>query len=210
MRYSVTMKRIISSMVFTLAVCAALAAQTETKPDTPSKKPASVTEYEPIRKGDQNIRISLGPAFSLFNISPDGIVKETNMNIGATATIGFSRFITSRISLGGEIVFAFHPTLGENIFFYLPLMVNGTYEFVFNRIHVPVTLSMGGAFETYNGVSYFGPIIKPEVGVWYQLKPDWSFGVSTAMDVLSQFYQKSVNNRTGFFVEATAGFRYHF
>ncbi len=204
------MKRFIISAIFVFAAFATLGAQTDTTPPKSGDKPASNFEYEPIRRGDQYLRVSLGPGFSVFNIAPDGLVTDTNMNLGGSATIQYARFISSRVSMGGTIEFAFNPTLAENIYFYVPLMFNTTYEFVINRIHIPVAMNVGFALQTYNSMSYFGPILKPEVSGWYQWNQNWSFGLSTAWIAIPQYTETSEDNRTGNFVEVGLGFRYHF
>ena len=208
------MKRLIISMLLALAALTALGAQSEKPADTPASKPdakpESTFDYEPIRAGDQFIKVTLGPSFSVFNLGSEGANTKTNMNLGASGALGYSRFITSRIALGGELAFAFNPTLAQNLYFYLPLVFTGTYEFVFNRIHVPLTLGAGFAFQTYNSESYFGPILRPEAGVWFQYNPEWSFGVQGTWNVIPQIYSKSSYNRTGNIVDAAIGFRYHF
>lgn len=208
MGYSVKMKRLIISMALALATIAALGAQTEEPADTPTDKPKANFEYEPIRKGDQFIGISVGPAFSLFNIGGDG--ADTNMKIGGNGSIRYGRYLNSHVSLGGGLDFAFHPTLGENLYFYLPMLFGGTYTFVFERIQIPLSLYGGFAFQTYNTRTYFGPIVKPEASVWFQYSPEWSYGLSAAWSVIPQIYKDSSNNRTGNFAEIKAGFRYHF
>ena len=201
-------------MALAIAALAVLGAQTTT-PETPPaattpEKPNTVTEYEPIRKGDQFIHVNLGPGFSLFNIGPDGINTDTRMNLGGTGALGYSRFINTKVALGGSIAFAFNPTRGDNLFFYLPITFTATYELVFNRIHVPLSINAGFAFQTYNAMNYFGPILKPEVAAYYQFSPDWSFGLLAAWNCIPEFYANSSENRIGNFVDVDAGFRYHF
>ena len=208
------MKRLIISMFLTLATLAAIGAQSEKPADTPETKPGSKPEssfqYEPIREGDQFIKVTLGPTFPLFILGPGGMNTDTNMDIGASGALTYARFINSHVSLGGELAFAFNSTLAKNLFFYLPIVFTGSYEFVFNRIHVPLTLAGGFAFQTYNSASYFGPILRPEVGAWFQYSPEWSFGVEGAWNVIPQTYSDSSNNRTGSILDAALGFRYHF
>jgi len=200
------MKRLITTIVLAVAGLSLAFAQVA---ETPAK-PESNFQYEPIRKGDQFIRMGLGPAFSLFNLTPDGIETDTNMKIGGTGTVGYSRFINTKIALGGEIAFSFNPTLGENLYFYLPLTFKATYAFVFNRIQVPVSLSTGFAFQTYNDTSYFGPILKPEAGAYFQYSPEWSFGASLGWNIIPQWYKDGADNRTGNILESVIGVRYHF
>lgn len=173
-------------------------------------KPDSTFEYEPIRKGDQFIRMGLGLGIPLFNLSSNEIETTTNLELGGTGIIGYSRFLNSKIALGGEIAFSFNSTLGDNLFFYLPITFKATYAFVFKRIHIPVSLGAGFAFQTYNTTNYFGPIIKPEIGAYYQFSPDWSYGATVAWNIIPQYYKNGDGNRTGNILDVALGVRYHF
>jgi hypothetical protein len=200
------MKRLIIVTVLAIAGLATVCAE-----DAPIKKqPATQYEYEAIRAGDQYLNLNAGPTFPLFYLTPNGLNTSTRLNIGGMGGIGYSRFITPNISIGGEFNFAFNTTFGQNLFFYLPMFFKGTYELVFWQIHVPLSLNVGMAFQTFNSYSYFGPAVKPEIGVYYQFSPEWSFGGSCGWTVLPQWYQESANNRTGNMFNVVAGFRYHF
>ncbi len=200
------MKRTIFTLLLGAIALTAISAQTA--PDT--TQPSSVLDYEPIRKGDQVIRITLGTTLPLFNLTPDGVETQTNLSPGGSGNIGFSRFVTNRIAMGGEIAFAFNTTIGGNLYFYLPITYNIGYEFVFNRIHVPVSLAIGGLFQTYAITNYFGLIVRPEIGAYWQYSPAWSFGAQAGWNVIPQWYANGSNNRTGNILGLSAGFRYHF
>ncbi len=200
------MKR--SILFLFLGACAlfGLGAQEAQEPSQPS----ATYDYQPIRKGDQTIRINLGTGLSLFNATSDEIETETNMKAGGSGNIGFTRFVTNRVFLGGEIAFAFNPTIGGNLYFYLPLTFLAGYELVFDRIHVPLSVAMGGVFQTYSTTNYFGPILRPELGVYWQYSPAWSFGAQSGWNIIPQWYADGWNNRTGNILTLSAGFRYHF
>ncbi len=212
------MKRLIYCVILVFALIPTITAQAN---QPAPKEPAPGDEYPtdsedgeygfvPIRKGDQYIRVGAGIEVPLFNIGPDGIETDTNMNIGGTGIIGYSRFLTPRISLGGELAFAFNSTLGENMFLSLPLTLKGTYEFVMRDFRFPVSVSVGGALHNYRSRHFFGPILKPEVGAYYQYSPEWSFGLVTAWNVLPQWYDNSADNRVGNMLDVTMNLRYHF
>jgi hypothetical protein len=186
------------------------------KPDNPPdvepapERPESDTTFEPIRKGDQFISFSLGIGKSLFNFAPGGIVTDTNLKLGGTGSVGYSYFINGKIALGAELSFCFNQTIGENLLFYLPVTFKATYEFMYKQIHMPVSLGAGFAFQTHNHNNYFGPILKPEVAVYYQFSHEWSFGILTAWNLIPEWYTDSENNRTGNILDVKAGLRYHF
>lgn len=206
MEYSVAMKRFIFSTIIALAGLSVLGAQT----DAETKKPETKFEYEAIRKGDQFIRLSLGLNIPLFYLTPDGVESDTNLNLGGAGCIGYSRFLTSRISLGGELGFGFDSTIGDNMFLYVPIVVKTTYEAVYGRFHFPLSLGLGLAIQTYDNDNFYGPIIRPEVACFFQYSPSWSFGISSCWDIIPQWYDDSDANRTGNILNVTAGLRYHF
>jgi len=200
------MKRFI--VLFVVCICTAmmLSAQQVESPEVPDLN----IDFEPIRVGDQFIRIGLGLTLPMWIHGPDGFNSETNIFPGGTGYIGFTRYLTPRISLGGEVSFLFNATVGENMFFALPLLARISKVFVLKDLHFPISLGIGGAFQSYNNINYFGFAIKPEAGAWYQFTPEWSFGLSAGLLVLPQFYNNSDHNRTGSFLDVVASIRYHF
>jgi len=203
------MKRLIITLVLAMAGLSLASAQTPETPASPAAPETSV-KYEPIRKGDQFIRVGVGLGVPLFNFTPDGIENKPNLKLGGTATLGYSRFITSRIALGGDMSFSFNSTIGSNLYFYLPLTFKGTYVFVADRFHFPVSLGAGFALQTYSGATYFGPIVKPEIAAYFQYSQNWSFGPSLGWNMVSQIYKDGANNRVGNILDITASVRYHF
>ncbi len=212
------MKRLIYCVILVFAFLPTITAQTEpSKPQAPApgdEYPTGSDDdtygFQPIRKGDQYIRVGVGIEVPLFNIGPGGIETDTNMFLGGTGLIGYSRFLTSRISLGGELAFAFNSTLGQNMYLSLPLTLKGTYEFVMRDFRFPLSVSVGGVLHSYRSRHFYGPILKPEVGAYYQYSPEWSFGLVTAWNVLPQWYDNSSDNRVGNMLDVTMNLRYHF
>lgn len=197
------MKRtLLVSVLLAVTGITALVAQTD--------GPATAVDYEPIKKGDQFIHVDLGLCVPLFYMAPGGIETDTNLDLGGSGRIGYSRFITSRISIGASFGFSFNSTIGDNTYLSLPLAFRTSYEFVLNRIHIPISFSAGGVFQTYRSRNYFGPLLKPEIGAYYQYSPDWSFGAMVSWDFIPQWYSDSSQNRVGNFFDAMIGLRYHF
>jgi len=197
------MKRsIILFVLLALTGVTALGAQTDS--------PSSSLDYEPIRKGDQFIHVDLGLSVPLFFLTPDGITSDTNLDLGGAGRIGYSRFITSRTSLGGFFGFSFNATLGDNTYLALPIALRATHELIFNRIHIPVSFSVGGIYQTYRSRNFFGILLKPEIGGYYRYSPDWSFGANVSWDFIPQWYDASSDNRVGNFLDVMVGLRYHF
>lgn len=181
----------------------------QTPPQAP-EKPISQDTYEPTKAGDQFIRFALGVSAPLFNITPSGIETDTNLFMGGAGSIWYAQYIAPRVVLGGELNFCFNNTLGQNLLFYLPVTFKATYVFIFDRFQVPLSVGAGFAFQSYNGLNYFGPILKPEAGVFYQYSPEWSFGATANWNIIPQWYKDSSGNRTGNILDTFVGVRYHF
>lgn len=194
----------------TFIICVLLALTGVTTLFAQTDGPATTLDYVPIKKGDQFIHVDLGLSVPLFYITPGGIETDTNLDLGGSGRIGYSRFITPRISIGGSFGFSFNGTIGDNTYLALPIVFRTSYELVFNRIHIPISFSAGGIFQTYRSRNYFGFLLKPEVGAYYQYSPDWSFGATISWDFVPQWYDNSSDNRVGNFFDAMLGLRYHF
>ena len=133
--------------------------------------------YKMNQKGDQFIKIGL-----MVDIPLHPATRQ--LKVGGSGTLGYMRFLNSNFALGGDASFAYMTTLGKNIFTCIPLMVKAMYQFTFHKFEFPITLGIGGAFENYLGDSYFGLIIKPELGAFYRHSPDWSFGANIGWNMM--------------------------
>ena len=179
--------------------------------DTPSAQtPITAYVYEPIRKGDQFIRMGLQLGIPLFNTSPEKFAIKTNIYPGGAIFLGYEHYLTKGVSLGGDLGFSFFPTLGSNLYFAIPFTINSGYTFAVGKFRIPLTFGIGGDFQSYNGTRYFSLLLRPRVGFFYQYSPEWSFGGELSWDIVPQWYKDSSLNRTGNFLNIGFAARYHF
>ena len=157
--------------------------------------------YKMNQKGDQFIKIGL-----MVDIPLHPATRQ--LKVGGSGTLGYMRFLNSNFALGGDASFAYMTTLGKNIFTCIPLMVKAMYQFTFHKFEFPITLGIGGAFENYLGDSYFGLIIKPELGAFYRHSPDWSFGANIGWNMMPQWTKDS--SYFGVIMDIGVTARYHF
>ena len=157
--------------------------------------------YKMKQKGDQFIKIGL-----MVDIPLHPATRQ--LKVGGSGTLGYMRFLNSNFALGGDASFAYMTTLGKNIFTCIPLMVKAMYQFTFHKFEFPITLGIGGAFENYLGDSYFGLIIKPELGAFYRHSPDWSFGANIGWNMMPQWTKDS--SYFGVIMDIGVTARYHF
>ena len=98
--------------------------------DTPSvQSPITAYVYEPIRKGDQFIRMGLQLGIPLFNTSPKKFAITPNIYPGGSIFLGYTHYLTKGVSIGGDVAFSFYVTRGSNLYFAIPFTVNSGYTF---------------------------------------------------------------------------------
>ena len=157
--------------------------------------------YKMNQKGDQFIKVGLMVNIPLHPAA-------TQLKVGGAGTLGYMRFLNSNLALGGDASFSYMTTVGKNVFTCIPLMAKVMYQFTAHKFEFPITLGIGGAFQNYIGESYFGLIIKPEVGAFFRYSPDWSFGVNVGWNMMPQWTKDS--SYFGVIMDIGATVRYHF
>jgi hypothetical protein len=177
----------------------------EEQDETPEGQDGTDPEYvvRANQKGDQYILFMLGMAIPAHP-TPDKLI------IGGEGILGYMRFLTSQIAVGGTVHFGYHATVGGNVFYYVPIAARITFQPTWRRFEFPLSLSLGGAFETYLERTYFGLFVKPEVAVYFRFNPAWSFGGGAGVMIMPQWYTESANNYTGIIADFGISARYHF
>ncbi|MBQ4377892.1 MAG: hypothetical protein II821_01650 [Treponema sp.] len=174
--------------------------------DVAIKSPSNLNE-----PGDQFIRISLMATFPLNFGGSFPLYRDGQLSIGGAGSLGYHRFITSWWACGIDVYFGYHPTIGENIFTYIPFVLNTTIQPTFKHFEFPITLGVGAAMENYLSRTYFpGLILKGQAGVFYRATPSWSFGAEGDYMYMPQWFNNSDVNDYGLFASFALVARYHF
>ena len=161
--------------------------------------------------GDQYIKIGLMVTCPLNFGGSFPLYKEGKLATGGAGMIGYHRFITSWWAAGINIYFGYHPTLGENIFTYIPFVLDTTFQPTFKSFEFPITLGIGAAMENYLSRTYFpGLVLRGAAGVFYRATPSWSFGIEGDYMYMPQWYSDSSKNDYGVFGSMLITARYHF
>ncbi len=167
--------------------------------------------YSMNEPGDQYIRISLLATAPLNFGGTFPLYRDGSMSLGGHGSLGYHRFLTSWFAIGGDVNFGYNPTIGENIFTYVPLVGNITIQPTISRFEFPLTLGAGIAMETYLNRTYFpGFVAKGDFGIYYRVSPSWSFGLDSSFVYMPQWYSDSQYNDYGIFASAGISARYHF
>lgn len=169
-------------------------------------------------RGDQTFNVSLGLVLPIGFVDQNAGVLEKQMNLGGMLSLSYNYFLSSNWFLGGELGGMFASTLGENMYYIVPIGFRAGYQFILSRFEFPLSLLIGFAPQSYNGRSYFGFFSKPSAGVFFRLNPSWSFGLNTSLWWVPQWtnktrelnYQTNKIHTHGFFWEIGVMVRYHF
>ncbi|MBQ0052663.1 MAG: hypothetical protein KBT11_11475 [Treponema sp.] len=174
-----------------------------------SKNVTTTIQYN--EPGDQYIKIGLMVSMPLNFGGSFPLFRDGNLSTGGAGTLGYHRFVSNWVSWGFDVHFGYHPTIGENIFTYIPLVLTATVQPTYNRFEFPITLGVGAAMENYLNRTYFpGLIIKPQAGVFFRATPSWSFGLEGDFTYMPQWYSDSEKNDYGLFGSFVLSARYHF
>lgn len=168
-------------------------------------------EYRMNESGDQFINIGLMVTFPLNFGGDFPLYREGQLSTGGAGTIGYHRFLTSWFAVGLDVSFGYNPTIGENMFTYVPFVFCFTVQPTIKKFEFPITMGIGAAVESYLNRTYFpGLTLKPEAGIFYRVTPSWSFGIKGNFMYLPQWYEDSENNDHGNFSSVVIAARYHF
>lgn len=180
-------KTVISVIVLAALAVIPVVAQQAQKPSIPSTDTSLYTKlYGP---GDKIFSISLGADYPAFNLVPStGATLKPNMYVGGVFSLEWSFFVAQRLALGGEVSGAFNSTPAERTLFIVPLTFKTSYFFGKLPWEFPVSLGVGGCFDTVSDLTHIDMFFKPEAGVFYRATPDWSFGASLSWWIIPQIY----------------------
>ena len=154
--------------------------------------------------GDQFIQLSAMPIF------PFGFGDQ--LYVGGGLGLGYHRFITEHIAVGIDAMFGYNPTIGSNMFTFIPFSIGITYQPYIGHFEFPITLNVGAAVETYLQYNYFpGLFMKGDIGCFYRINENWSAGLQGSFIWLPQWIAKDPE-KSKHYCAATAAVcaRYHF
>lgn len=159
--------------------------------------------YEQNGAGDQFIKIDL---LANFPINFDDQLK-----IGFGASLGYYRFLTNKIAIGGDAIVGYNVTIGQKSLFTAPITLGVMFQPYVGKFEFPMFANIGIASSSCQGMSYFPSFAaKVTAGAYYRLFESWSFGIDSTAYWIPQWFSDTEKNDNGFFVTAGITARYHF
>jgi hypothetical protein len=160
-------------------------------------------------RGDRIFSMSMGVIFPAVFIH-NGNTMTHNINaLGGTGNLAYMQFIGSHVFLGGEIGLMFATTLRKSPLYIVPIGFRAGYQFIAGRFEFPLSVALGIAPQKYLAQDYLGFFMKPAMGAYFRLTPDWSFGVNTAWWWIPQWPKERDRIVDGNFIDITLSARYH-
>ena len=199
------MKKKLSAAVLFILVFMPFLSFTQKSEDNDEPNGIAEYEYKANGAGDQFLKIAIMPNFPL-NFGEQ-------LYIGGAAQLGYYRFLNNWLAVGGELMAGYNPTLGSNVFTFVPVTFGAMLQPSVWRFEFPFTFTAGFAFETCQNKKYFpGFALKAETAAFYRFSEGWSFGLGSDFLYLPEWYTTTENAKSdyGLFLTAFLAVRYHF
>jgi hypothetical protein len=189
----------------------------------PSVEPSPSLESKPIQAirtlGSQTFEIDLGLMVPLFSSDAAGTINPGgNLGLGGAGHIKWGAFVSQYLSfgvdLGGSLVTGPNSFTNGTSFGLVNIGPHVTANFRLGNFQVPVFLSPAFSIMTYSTTTYLGFAVRPGVGLYYDVTPDWSFGLNLQYWWVPELYAGPTppvsQNRFGNFLEISVSALYSF
>jgi hypothetical protein len=160
--------------------------------------------------GDKTFAISVGALFSLGVTDANYNPLANKINTGGTLSLSYAYFLKPNLFVGGELQGSFQSTLAEHFVFIIPMSARVGWQFLYKRFEFPVSVSLGGAPQSYNGHNLFSMFMKVQGSAYFRFNSEWSFGLNTSVWWVPQWTSDNSKDAYGHFLDITASARFHF
>ena len=192
------MKRFFSLLLIFLTLSTFLFAQEEEETNEDE-----VYVYSPNGAGDQFLKISLGAAFPLN--------FKGQLGTGGKASLGYFRFLTETLAVGGELSASYNVSIGEKVLVMIPITFGAMFQPYIGRFEFPLYAEIGVANQTWQNLEIFPSFAtKLSAGAYFRITDAVSVGLSTDFFWIPEWFRDSSKNFNGLFETAEIGLRYHF
>lgn len=154
-------------------------------------------EYKNNGAGDNFFKFGLGAIFPLN--------FDNHLWPGGIAELGYYRFLSEWFAVGCDFSGTYNLSIGNKTLVMLPITLGCMFQPSFGNFEFPIYLNAGLGYETWQNMNYFPSfVLKASGGVFYRINDMISLGG------LSSFLWIPQNDKSGSFLTASIGLRYHF
>ena len=202
------MKRFLPAALLAMLIATPVFAQTEDSPETDSQ---IEYKWELNQKGDQYLKLALGPSFPLNfgNIFKSG---SSQLVLGGAGSLGYHYFFAKDMAVGIDATFGFNTSIGGHVFNFIPIVAKFTWQPSVGKFEFPLTAGIGFAWHTYIGYTYWPALVfNAEAGVLYRLSANWAVGGEAIYLCMPEFDYKDMSKSVwGQFLNVNVTARYYF
>src|SRR5574344_2092054 len=128
------MKRFTALLCALLVSMSAVFAQTDNAPDNsnPDDSDKSNIAFNMNQPGDQYIKIALMVSMPLNFGGSFPLYRDGQLSTGGAGELGYHRFIASWFAFVIDVNFGYNPTIGSNIFTFVPFILNLSFHPTFH------------------------------------------------------------------------------
>lgn len=165
--------------------------------------------------GDKMLSINLGFLIPLFFQATNGSVDATNLSLGGAGSIRFESFLSSHVTLGGELGGSLSFSPNGRTLIMVPLTARVSYILRRYPFEFPLSFGAGINFTKLDDAFHIDPIVKPAAAFYWNYNAEWAFGLNLAYSWIPQIYSgggqvPSDHTRFGNFLDVTLSALYHF
>lgn len=159
--------------------------------------------YDSNGAGDKFLKIGIGALFPLN--------FQKQLKTGGEITIGFYRFLSKTIAVGGEFTPTYNQTIGDKVLVMFPITGGIMFQPCIGKFEFPMFAEIGIANETWQNMEIFPTFVtKLSAGAYYRITDSISLGFSTEFLWMPQWFKDTSKNFNGLFETAAINLRYHF
>ncbi|MBC8554635.1 MAG: hypothetical protein H8D23_33915 [Candidatus Brocadiales bacterium] len=191
------MKKFISIVVFFLFLSSVIVLAQDQPVSAENTDAAPVYRYD---LGDQIYSVSLAPLINLFIWTPDEStpVVTGSMKVGGYISLGWEAFIDHKSSIGAELGYGFARSLDKRLYISVPILAKYSYFIIDGDFDLPISISIGGVYSSFDDQHYFGLMTKPEMAFYWNINEEWGIGLRTAYWFIPELYFGDERSKTSF------------
>jgi hypothetical protein len=163
--------------------------------------------------GDTVLNFGAGLLAPLFNSDIYGNIIPYGKQLapGGIGFIEYDAYLNTHMRLGLQVAGMFARTINKNTLTMVPLTGKFTYLFDLYPVTIPVFLGAGFSFNKMGKLYEFPLILKPGVGVYWNMRGKWGFGGQLVYWWIPEIHFRELRTQTRFgnFLEVSLGAVYH-
>jgi hypothetical protein len=184
-------------------------------PDRDAPLPTEERVLELYDLGDKMLSINLGLLIPLFFQAANGSIAGTNLSLGGSGSIRFESFLSSNVTLGGELGGSLSFSPNGRTLIMVPLTARVSYILRRYPFEFPLSFGAGINLTKLDDAFHIDPILKPAVSFYWNYNAEWAFGINLAYSWIPQIYSggglvPAEHTRFGNFLDVTLSALYHF